>query len=237
MEAKTTVRTVARPTCDGESGFSLLEVMVGMTVLVGGLMGLGMAMVAAYKLDRTSNERKIAMAFASATLERIRGMPYLDIKARPRPNNFATADTVLPYGGFLPDASWGTCASGYSNAVGTVAGAGSLGFRQDLDNDGDEDVFGLYFTRQTFVAGTPGYWVDNYISTSGGFAVKNTDSRLNALTPREGMNNQMARVTFRDTEASTGLIEGSGYWVTIRVFWKGSSGGREEEKLSTFVSR
>lgn len=220
-----------------DSGFSLLEVMVGISILIGGLMGLGAAMITAYRLDRTSGERKVALSFCQGMVERLRGMTWAEVRARPRPNNPATADTVLPYGGFLPDLSWGTCASGYGNAVGTVPAAGTVGFRQDLDSDGDEDTFGCFYTRQTPPPSGSTYWSDVWITTSGGFYIKISDSRLNALTPRSGMNNRMAQVTFTEAGAANGLIEGGGYWVTVRVFWQGSSGGREEERVTTFISR
>lgn len=228
MEGVASVPAVRRR----ETGFSLLEVMVGVAVLIGGLMGLGMAMISAYRMDRMSTERKIALAFAASQIERVRGMPMKEVVVRPRYYN----ETVSS-GGYLPETSWGTCATGLTAAVGTTAGAGTMGFRQDVDNDGDEDYFGIYYTRQTPQAN--GAYSEVYVLCGGGFWVRTSDSMLNALTPipRSTLGGRMAQISFRDTDATTGLVEGSGYWVTVKVFWQGSSGGEQEVKLSTFVSR
>ena len=219
-----------------ESGFSLLEVMIGVSVLVGGLMGLGMAMVSSYNLDRSTTERKVALAFAAAKIERIRGLNYKDINVRPKLINANPADTT-DYGGYLPELAWGTTSSGTSAAVGTAPGAGSVGFRYTLDGDADEDIFGMYYTRQNWISTSGGYFADQYVSMSGGWVIRTSDPQLNALTPISRFGGRLAQITFRDTDSATGLAEGSGYWVTVKVFWQGATGGEQEEKLCTFVAR
>ena len=232
MEATTTARAVRT---GEQSGFSLLEVMIAVSVLVGGLMGLGMAMVSSYNLDRSTTERKVALAFAASKIERIRGLNYKEVNVRPRLYNANPADAV-DYGGYLPDLAWGTTASGTTAAVGTAAGAGSVGFRYTLDGDSDEDIFGLYFTRQTFVQ-SGSYYYSPLITMTGGWTIQTADPLLNALTPIPRFGGRLAQITFRDSDSTTGLAEGSGYWVTVRVFWQGATGGEQEEKLCTFVAR
>jgi len=210
-----------------ETGFSLLEVMVGMTILIIGLMPLGMSMIYAYRLDRISSERKAALSFAASQIERVRGMEFKIVASRPRVINSSPAEG-LGTGGYLPDSNWN------SSNVGNTPDTGVVGFRQDLDADGDEDLFGLHYYRQATNAGGLRIPVTTNLPT--GQIVTISDPRLDPLTPQTGMGNRVAQVLVRDSDATTGLLEGSGYWVTVRVFWAGSA-GNEEARMSTFVAR
>ena len=210
-----------------EAGFSLIELMFGMAILVSGLLILGLAMTISFRLERSTNERKAALEFASSQIERIRGMPFNTVKTRPRVNNSTPADP-LGSGGYLPETTWNT------TNVGTSPGVGIVGFRRDTDADGDEDLFGLHYYRQT-TSGNLRVPVTTTLPTGQIYTL--SDPRLDALAPQDAAGGQVAQVVVRDSDASTGLVEGSGYWVTVRVFWKGARGGDEEARMSTFVSR
>jgi type II secretory pathway pseudopilin PulG len=82
---------------DGQGGFTLLEIMVGVAILIGGVLGLTASMVAAYRVQRGTDERKIALAFATLHLERMRGMTYAEILEAPDESGL---------GGYLVDATW-----------------------------------------------------------------------------------------------------------------------------------
>jgi type II secretory pathway pseudopilin PulG len=219
-----------RKAAGNEAGFSLLEVMVGMCILIIGLMPLGMSMVYAYRLDRATTERKAALAFAASQIERVRGMTFKTVATRPRINNAIPAD-AMGAGGYLPEtpAIWG------SANVGTTPITGRVGFRQDLDGDGDEDLFGLHFYRQA--VNVSGLRIPVTANMANGNNVTISDPRLDPFNPATGMGDRIAQVLLRDTDATTGLVEGSGYWVTVRVTWMGERGGTEEVRMSTFVSR
>ena len=93
-------------------------------------------------------------------------------------------------------------------------GTTSLAFSQDVDGDGDSDRFGRFF--------------------SGNPVAANYDPLLLGLTPPTAGGN-LATVSFRDPDGSTGVGEGMGYWVTVTVAWRGN-GGLGTVSLSTFLA-
>ena len=215
-----------------EAGFSLIEIMIGLTILVLGLLALGAAMMTAHRLDQLTIEKKAALSFATSQIERIRGMKFFTVASRPRILNATPTPDPQSAGGFLPETAWG------STYVGNNENAGIVGFRQDLDNDGDPDYFGLNYRRELYSAGMR-YPFNQ--SVTGGNVVTISDPRLNSLTPVQGqpsgLEERVAQVLVRDTEASTGLIEDAGYWVTVRVRWRSVAGQNQEFRMSTFISR
>lgn len=212
---------------NAESGFSLIELMFGMAILVSGLLILGLAMTISFRLERSTNERRAALDFATSQIERVRGMPFNTVKTRPRVNNASPADP-LGSGGYLPETAWN------ATNVGTAPGTGIVGFRRDTDGDGDEDIFGLNYYRQT-TSGNLRIPVTTTLPNGWNYTL--SDPRLDSLVPQDAAGGRVAEVVVRDSDASTGLVEGSGYWVTVRVYWKGSRGGNEEARMSTFVAR
>lgn len=101
--------------------------------------------------------------------------------------------------------------------LGNFAGSkitSTLGFKQSLDNDADPDSFGLFFTSNP--------------------ATPNFDPLLAGLNTQAGQT-RVAEVTFLDPDGTTGVAEGEGYWVTVRVFWRGVLGD-SETRMSTFCT-
>jgi Tfp pilus assembly protein PilV len=188
--------TPAPPPRD-EGGFSLVEIAVAAGVMVIGLMSLAMAMVLGMRVSRASGERKIALNFITAQLERIRSMDYADLFEDP------------PDGYEVP--------SGWSSAD-------DVGFVKDTDGDGTNDIVVRYFyADQTKAA-----------YTTGGTTVPLADSLLTGLSNQDG-ETATAYVWFQNASGTEGMEAGDGYWVTIRVYWKGVS-GPSEMKISTFVT-
>lgn len=195
----------------GERGFSLMELAVGIAVLVGGLMGLAASMISAYKVDRLSRERKTALAFGASTIEYIRNLGPSGCEQAP-PNGFLRA----------------------------TAGSGDDGVRKDLNNGGDtKDYFVRYY--YPYQGRDPVTLLDNpalgkwYPSIGTAGAYRLDDALLEGLTPQPGQT-RVAEITFCDPDGATGIGEGEGYWVTVRVFWKGIS-GEAELRMSSFIAR
>lgn len=121
---------VRRPPTPPEGGFTLVEVMVAVVLLALGLFGLIHAMVSAWRLEQVARERRIALTFAVAQIERLRSLP------------FASLSTAPPEG-YLVGSTWPS----------------STGFRRDLDNNGSVDLFGRHFSARagaTYAGVTPG---------------------------------------------------------------------------------
>jgi len=109
--------------------------------------------------------------------------------------------------------------SGYliAGTLGNFAGSAitsGLGLKRSFDNDADPDQFSLYFSSNP--------------------ALVNYDPLLAGLNTQAGFA-RVAEVTFRDPDGTTGVAEGEGYWVTVRVFWRGVLGD-SETRMSTFVT-
>src|SRR5258706_12804467 len=105
-----------------QAGVTLIELSVGSTILVGGLLGLGMAMVGSYRVERVCTERKIALAWATAQMETIRSLGYKAVQLAP---NASPAGYLIPAG-------WGGATS-------------DVGGQKDIDGDGDVDLFVRYY--------------------------------------------------------------------------------------------
>lgn len=98
-----------------DRGFTLIEIIVGCAILVGALLGLALSMTKAYQIERVSQERKIAMTFATSQMERLRGLDYSEVKQAP--------DL-----GYLIPTTWNS--------------SEDVGFAKDTDGDGRMDYFG-----------------------------------------------------------------------------------------------
>jgi type II secretory pathway pseudopilin PulG len=185
-----------------ETGFSLLEIVVALFVLVFGLLGLVQSMVVSNRLVRAADEKKLAQNFATEVLERVRTVKFGDI-------------TLAPPKGFVP----------------TVAGTTATGFNQDLDADGDADFFGQFYSSNPVNA--------NYDSLVLGLTPQSAGSVKAQLgfTFPAGTTMPVGYLGFRDPDGSTGagIVEGTGFWVTVIVLWKGAIGD-QSLKMSTFVT-
>lgn len=191
-----------------DSGFTLVEIAVGVTVLSLGLLGLAKTMVTAYGVERIAREKQIALSWATAQMERIRSMTLAEVQSDP---------CASPVQGYLIDPSWGL---GSGGVIACPAGR-----RIDLDSDGDPD----YFERWSYLPGTPDF-------TSGGDTVVLADDALTGLRPRDGTT-VLGVVSFGEpTLARSGVAEGSGLWVTVECRWKGVA-GNSQVKLVSFVGK
>jgi type II secretory pathway pseudopilin PulG len=94
-----------------EGGFTLVEIAVSMIILVFGLLALAQAMILAYRMERTSEERKIALRWMTSHIENARSLGYQKV------------DDNAPSGYGVP---W--------------SDGGDLGYQKDMDSDGDTDL-------------------------------------------------------------------------------------------------
>jgi len=101
-----------------EGGFSLIEIAVAIAVLVGALMGLAMAMVSAWRMERSAGERKIAVQWATSQMESVRALGVGGVMSDP------------PAGYLFPP---------------TWTGAANAGFNKDADADGDPEICGRFY--------------------------------------------------------------------------------------------
>jgi prepilin-type N-terminal cleavage/methylation domain-containing protein len=101
-----------------EGGFTLVEIAIAIAVLAIALMGLGFAMINAWRLERSAGERKIALQWATAQMESVRAMGVAGC-------------TSAPPDGYLIPLDW--------------TGASSVGFHKDVDADGDPEIFGRFY--------------------------------------------------------------------------------------------
>ena len=208
----------------GERGLSLIEIMVSIIVLVGGMFGLIQAMIAANRLERAADERKLAYAFCNSQIEAVRALGFANV------SNLTSASTP---GYLIP----GTIAGSNNSAV-----ISTLGFKQSSDADADPDRFGLYYTSNAAAA--------NYNPLLAGLAVQSGFTRVAevvfvdpyAVTTTFTNSSQFTKAVNPATPTasvttglSTGVAEGEGYWVSVRVFWKGVLGD-QEVSLCTFLS-
>jgi prepilin-type N-terminal cleavage/methylation domain-containing protein len=65
--------------CPSESGFTLIEVVVALTVLLVAFTMVAVAYPAAYKAFATSRERQDASQLANQAMEQLRGLPYATV--------------------------------------------------------------------------------------------------------------------------------------------------------------
>jgi len=190
-----------------DAGFTLVEVAVGIVVLIFGLLGLAYAMVSAYKLEQASQEKKLAVSFASSQLERIRSL---------------SMSTLIgdPPTGYVIDSAWTT-------------DPGDVGTSEDLDADGDIDTFTRYFYADKNKADyeddpdAPTVTVPLYDSLLLG---------LRPIVRTDAPVDRVAEVTFKDPDGTTGVSEGDGYWVTVTVKYLGAT-GPSEVRIATFVTQ
>lgn len=87
-----------------QSGFTLLEILVGVVILAGGLLGLAYAMVTAYRVEQAAREKKIALGWVSAQLENVRSLGYGGVLESPVP----PVRTPPTPPGYLIPVAWGT---------------------------------------------------------------------------------------------------------------------------------
>ncbi len=191
------MRAEPRTARHAERGLTLLEIMIAITVMSIGLFGLAQAMIAAARLDRQTNLRKIALDCAIAWMETIRSQAFGDLASAPP--------------------------KGYRPAVLSTT---LTGFSRDRDGDGDSDHFGQFYSARDDQP--------NYDARLLGLTAQSRTDVLKLLNlPLPAGVMPVAAVEFRDPDGSTGIGEGTGYWVTVRVFWQAD--GNSEVKLSSLV--
>jgi type II secretory pathway pseudopilin PulG len=181
----------------GERGISLIEIVVSMVLMVFALFGLIQSMVTSNLLERATTERKIAYAFCNQQLETVRSLTHVQLLGLP---------TATPPGYLI------------GGTLGTTAGStvtSTRGFKRSLDNDGDQDRFGLFYSSDPLAV--------------------NYNSLLRGLAPQTGFA-RVAEITFADPDGFTGVGEKEGYWVTVRVFWRGVQGD-SSVNMSTFITK
>ncbi len=216
-------RSRARPAPSREGGFTLVEIVVGIAILVVGLMGLAFAMVTSYRVDRVAAEKKTALTWATSQIERVRSLGYTELLEVP-------ADGV---GGFLVPTGDSINAAGFRFKEMT---AGPMYFERWFHQVGTAAYAGALFTanlEDPLLAGlVPWEGMDEILTDPN-----QEEFPAAALTPQKYMRTVIGRVIFRAPDTGlNGVGEGTGYWVTARVQWKGAS-GPSELKLSTFVGK
>jgi len=68
-----------RDTAGSREGHSLLEVLIALTILSVGLLGLALFQVTAIKGNASANDTMIATAYAQEQLEVLRGTPFANV--------------------------------------------------------------------------------------------------------------------------------------------------------------
>lgn len=81
-----------RPARSGESGFTLVEALIAIVILVFGLIAVANLMVVATSSNQIALYTTIASAEASETLERLHAMPFVNLQA-----GGGTHDPVNPW--------------------------------------------------------------------------------------------------------------------------------------------
>lgn len=90
-----------------EEGFSLLEVLIAITILTVALLGLGLMQVTAISANRNSHQFGQASAFAEQVLEQMKASPFDSIQTSsgidnstgaPNTSNLAGVDNTLVSG-------------------------------------------------------------------------------------------------------------------------------------------
>jgi type IV pilus assembly protein PilV len=87
---------------NGEAGFSLIEVLVALTILAVGLLGLALLQTSAIKGNAIASKSSIAVQVAQDKLEWFRSQPFAGIASSGTISDNATATAVyatLPPGG------------------------------------------------------------------------------------------------------------------------------------------
>ncbi len=205
-----------------EGGFTLIEIIIGIAVMLIALLGLSVSMVTAYRVERIATEKRIALAWATSQMEVIRSLSYTEMAATPN---------ALPVPGYLIRSSWSS----------TVKAA--VGLTKDPDGDGDVDYFERYF----YLPGTAASATGDTPTTALSADVTLADPALAGLVaqPIETTHLKfptlpagvLGIVTVADASAAqSGVGDGAGYFVTVRVLWQGILGS-SEMKLSTFVGK
>lgn len=197
---------------DGAAGFSLIEIAIGVIVLVIALLGLSLAMITAYRVERIATEKRIAMTWATTQVEIIRSMAYSEITAAPN---------KTPVPGYLVKSGW---------SIPTI------GRRVDV---APADSTPDYFARYYYLPGTPSVWPSGEVTpvtlADAGLAGLRA---LDAPPPNTSIPaNAVGVVAFSEpVTAVSGIDIGTGYFVTVQVLWQGVA-GPSEIKMSTFVGK
>jgi hypothetical protein len=72
-------RVLGRQTPHGEAGFTLVEALISVLVLVVGLMGIANLFALAASSNSTANHSTAAVAEATETMERLKAIPFLQL--------------------------------------------------------------------------------------------------------------------------------------------------------------
>lgn len=215
-----------------EAGFTLIEIVVGIAIMVIGLMGLAFAMVTSYRVERVAAEKKIALTWVSGQMERVRSLGFGAMRDPPAAI-LAGGGTTVPDGGYLVPLAWGST---------------PVGCRYKETPSGP-----VYFERWFHAPSTkpwPGVSPDIPLADPAlaglrplpdmkGVLTDSNEEHITAsfLSRASYMDSIMGRVTFRmPNSALNGVGEGTGYWVTVRLQWTGTS-GPAEMKVSSFIGR
>lgn len=96
-----------------QSGFSIIEVVVAMFIVVVALVGLAGALAGAAKVNRTSSDRQRALETASGIIDQWRSVPFTSVKMPlAGAGNDAGRDQVDWRRTFCPVSAYGGCTGG-----------------------------------------------------------------------------------------------------------------------------
>jgi hypothetical protein len=142
-----------RGTPPRQAGFSFIDVMVAITILLIGVLALGGAMAGALIRTEESEEELIAKQFATSTIESIFSARDVSTLGFDAARNTANADCTGGPGLFCPGLRNVTMSAGPDGIFGTADDAGLVvaGFKRsieiknvnDVDGDDVDDSSGL----------------------------------------------------------------------------------------------
>lgn len=97
MAARARLHAVLRPSRDGESGFTIVEVLVAAFILVLGSLAIFMTFAAAIHNVQRSREAQVGISVAQREVERIRVIPFDSIRLKTSPTSPSVPNVKNPY--------------------------------------------------------------------------------------------------------------------------------------------
>lgn len=97
MSFRARLRTILIPGRDGESGFTIVEVLVAAFILVLGALAIFMTFAAAIHNVQRSRESQIGISVAQREVERIRVVPFDSIRLRTSPTPPSVPNVKDPF--------------------------------------------------------------------------------------------------------------------------------------------